>query len=303
MAGKYAPFLDNNTIDAQGFGRILGGILDAGVVGTGSWLVSQRGAGANQSVDVAVGFGLLDDILGYVASAYSTSVQNVSAPAAHATNDRHDILIGYIDKSVTATTNGLDALVFVFVSGTAAGSPIDPDATALQAGAGSGNPYIILSRRVTPANNNTVTDAQLTDLRPSALAPEAGVTTFTDSDVDDGAIQSFVSGAWNDINSMSQVLTTTGGRCKVKLAVPIDNTGSAGTVLLRIMDGATPKFKTSVHVGAVGTRIPVSLNLTIPGLSAAAHTFKLQGRMLAGGGATARFFTGQSYFRVEEVKT
>lgn len=136
----------------------------------------------------------------------------------------------------------------------------------------------------------------------AALQPVSAITnTFTVSALDDGPTVTAVSGdGWKDVTNLTQTITTRGGNVDVKFCFPFDNTTSGGTTIFQILDGATMKAKVSAAPGSVGPRIIVSGVVTIPGLSAGSHTIKMQMQMLAGGGATARAFYGQSTYSVTE---
>ena len=118
--------LNNMLLAAKGCGVIYG--LD----------VSERGAGANMSVDVAMGSCIVD----YV-SYYEASTVNVAISAAHATLARKDII-------VYDTSAGNPAAV----TGTAASTPVPPDIP---------NGDILLALIDVPATDTTISSGQITD--------------------------------------------------------------------------------------------------------------------------------------------
>lgn len=132
--------------------------------------VSQRGAGANMSVDVAIG----DSIIGrsdltYGHPAWNDAILNKTVTAADGSNPRRDIVVLYIDynqapsTAVSNNTNGVVACIIV--AGTPAGSPSDPSDVTIQAAVGSGNPWIKLARVRVGAGVTTLANSVIDDLR------------------------------------------------------------------------------------------------------------------------------------------
>lgn len=135
--------------------------------------VSQRGAGANMSVDIATGDAVLprsDATYGH--PVFNDAVLNKTVTAADPSNPRRDIVIMYLDYTVTPSTgvsNNTNGVVLTkVVAGTPAGSPADPSAAALQAAAGSGNPYVVLARIRVGAGVTTIGNSVIDDLRRMA---------------------------------------------------------------------------------------------------------------------------------------
>jgi hypothetical protein len=134
--------------------------------------VTQRGAGANMSVDVQVGdYNIRHTDRAF--SAWNDSVENVSISSADPSNPRRDIVVAYVDRAVKDTTNpnSPGALKFLAVAGTPAGSPSDPSDGTIQTAVGASNPYIKLARVAVAAGATSIVSANITDLRnPAALA-------------------------------------------------------------------------------------------------------------------------------------
>lgn len=131
----------------------------------------QRGAGANNSVDVLAG-GII--IPGTSASTqghyYVINDATVNVPmstAAHATLPRIDTVYARVRDSFYSGVNN-DAAV-IYLAGTAAASPVAPTIT-------DPNTYRLANINV-PANDNTITTADITDMRtvsPQGRAVVAG---------------------------------------------------------------------------------------------------------------------------------
>jgi hypothetical protein len=145
----------------------------AGGVGNG-FLVTQRQAGANMSVDV---YGPSNIIIegtetptqGFYAL-YNDAPVNLPIAAADGSNPRIDTVVVYIKDSYYSGTD--DEAVLEVITGTPAGSPVAPDPASL----GYKN-YHVLAHVSVPANDTTITNAQITDLRGHATAI-AGIAYF-----------------------------------------------------------------------------------------------------------------------------
>lgn len=135
--------------------------------------VSQRGAGANMSVDIAVGDAIIPRSDGtYSHPAFNDAVLNQVIATADPSNPRRDILVMYIDYNnavSTAVSNNTNGVVKVkVVAGTPAGSPVDPTDAAIQTSVGSGNPFIKLARIRVGAGVGSVSNSVIDDLRRMA---------------------------------------------------------------------------------------------------------------------------------------
>lgn len=140
-----------------------GGVLEGLVT-------SQRGAGANMSVDLSIGDCIIprsDNT--YSHPAWNDAVLNNVVTTADVSNPRRDILVIYIDYAQTPSTgvsNNTNGVVKTkIVAGTPAGSPADPSSAAIQSSVGSGNPWIYLSRIRVGAGVTTITNSVIDDLR------------------------------------------------------------------------------------------------------------------------------------------
>jgi hypothetical protein len=160
-------------VDAEGFLKYLLHFHKLGY--TRALNVTQRGAGANMSVDVNIDSDGYGGALFATASAvpyfgYTNAAINSTVTTADPTNPRKDIVVAYIDLSLitTGTTNNLGAFKIKVVPGTAAASPADPSGATIQASVGAGNPYIQLARVSLTAALASITNAVITDLRTPA---------------------------------------------------------------------------------------------------------------------------------------
>jgi hypothetical protein len=165
------------TIDAEYDGSHLGlpyrDFIAEGVVGSSALAVTERGAGANMSVDVAAGVAW---IKGDDSSAsqpcyrvYNDATKNLTVTAADGTNPRIDLVIAEVrDAAFSGVSTDWRLRV---VAGTPAGSPSAP-ATPSNA--------IVLAQISVPAGDTTIGTAQITDYRPRAsLQSDLGVPFVT----------------------------------------------------------------------------------------------------------------------------
>lgn len=142
-------------------------------------VVSQRGAGANMSVDVAIGDSIIPRSDGtYGHPAWNDAVLNKAVTTADVSNPRRDIVVLYIDYAETPSTgvsNNTNGVVkCIIVDGTPAGSPADPSDAALQSAVGASNPFIKLARIRVAAAASTITNSVIDDMRTMAQALDNG---------------------------------------------------------------------------------------------------------------------------------
>jgi hypothetical protein len=120
--------------------------------------VTQRGAGANMSVDVAEGSCLVTGTESTYQGLYhaeNQGVQNVTIAAADATNARRDMIVARI-KDTEYGVAVTDAFSIETVAGTPSGTPADPTIP---------ENCIVLARVAVAASATSITNANITDLR------------------------------------------------------------------------------------------------------------------------------------------
>jgi len=141
-----------------------------GVHNANSLKVVQRGAGANMSVDVSIGDGhFIRPDNAYSYWGWQDAATNVAITTANPSNPRIDVIAAYIDLSVINAGSGgngnVGALKFMAVAGTPAGSPVAPNAAAVQAAVGASNPFIQLASVTVPAAASSIVTANIADTR------------------------------------------------------------------------------------------------------------------------------------------
>lgn len=149
----------------EDFHRLLTHFFEEGVgQGVGSELaVTQRGAGANMSVDVASGLALIEfttTLLSPNATLkswlYSDDTINVPVPAADLTNPRIDRIVAKFDVSVDPNTAASNIVSIELVEGTPGGSPSAP---------AEPSNAITLATVAVAASASSITNANITDAR------------------------------------------------------------------------------------------------------------------------------------------
>lgn len=159
----HAPLLaQNGTYDARALRQLVDLQHGFGVVGDGDLKVTQRGAGANMSVDVAAGRAIIPNSTATRGNylCRSDAVTNVAIAAAPtAPNSRIDLIVARVYD--TEYGDGSDTWEIVRVAGTPATSPVPP---ALPAGS------IYLAQVTVGSDVASITNAAIGDLRYYATA-------------------------------------------------------------------------------------------------------------------------------------
>lgn len=149
------------------------GAMQEGVVGANDLKVVQRGAGANQSVDVGTGFAWVQldtgtrNGMGHVTN---DATANVVVTASNATNPRVDqIVLRWNDSSIPTGSGNVPTLEVVTGTPTAAAQIITNGGAGYRAGAAAlPNDCLRLADILVPATSTSVTTANIVDRRPWA---------------------------------------------------------------------------------------------------------------------------------------
>lgn len=167
-------WMQNETYPARVDRQIITSIWNEGVIDRdgGDFEVTERGAGATMTVDIAAGKGIVDGDDQANQGAYlieSTAVENIVVSAPHLTLDRIDAVVAQIRDPNAGGAAG-DDFIFAMVDGTASASPAAPaipDSALLLA-------YVLVSN-----GDTAVVDSMITDMRALAVprAPTAPVGT------------------------------------------------------------------------------------------------------------------------------
>lgn len=126
----------------------------------------------NMSVNVPYGIAAIPTGSGATAYRYFVGLdatENVAIPTANGSNPRNDLVVLWVDKSVTPsqsfTNNSNNMLKISVVSGAPATTPADPNTAAIQAAIGAANPYIVLARVTVGAGVTQINSGNIADLR------------------------------------------------------------------------------------------------------------------------------------------
>lgn len=126
-------------------------------------------AGTGMNVNVSAGDGIIDTGEQFARRFQIDSQETVPVTAANASLPRLDVVVVYIDNSVTVNPEAIDntnnVLKLACVAGTPAASPTEPTTSMVQSAIGAGNPYMKLSSVLVPQGATSLADATFTDLR------------------------------------------------------------------------------------------------------------------------------------------
>jgi hypothetical protein len=146
-----------------------------GVIGAGDFAVTQRGTGANMSVDVAVGSAWIKVDTGTrngLSHAWSDAIENVAIAAAHATLPRIDrVVVQYNDSSIPAGTGGDTPTVRVVTGTATSGATLDNETGAPAVPADA----LHLADVLVAANASSILTTAVRDRRPWATSQQAYV--------------------------------------------------------------------------------------------------------------------------------
>jgi hypothetical protein len=241
------PFRQLRMKDAEG-------ALQEGVVGAGDLKVSQRAAGANPSVDVAVGACWVQIDTGTrngLVHVYNDAVANVAINPSDATNPRVDqIGVQYNDTSIPAGTGG-NTPTLRYLPGTTptAGAQVsNPAAAGYRAGAAATpSDWMRLADFLVPAGTNSpVTTANIVDRRPWARGYYRRLLD------NGGDYTGLVSTSFTAVSTtrLRQRVECAGGIVRVTFRCRLDIGSTAGNSmsLVPLVDGAIP----TADVGTTG---------------------------------------------------
>lgn len=158
--------------DAADIRRMFQGVAAEGVLSSGSYAVTQRGAGANMTVDIAASTGEGVRVQGdavtlqglYYVPPHS-AVINESIAAADATNPRNDLVVLEI-KDTTHDASGSNLAQTRVVTGTPNASAAQTDALGVNGTPSLPASAIPLAVVNVPATDTSITTSQIDDRRP-----------------------------------------------------------------------------------------------------------------------------------------
>jgi hypothetical protein len=147
----------------------------AGVVNGGDLAVVQHAGTPAMSVDVAAGFVMLKGILSSVTQGtypyLKDALETKTIAAADPTNPRRDLVCAVVTDSVYAVDGTPNTQNIRVLTGTPAGSPVDP------AIPGTWSAYQLLARVAVAANATSILNANITDLRTFCMPRPRAIST------------------------------------------------------------------------------------------------------------------------------
>ncbi len=231
--------------NAVGYRHLLAALVQdkEGVLAPGDLKVSQRGAGANMSVDVAAGDGAVHGTESSPAQGFyfghAEGVTNLAIGAANATNPRYDLIVMRVRDSVYS--GGVDSIALEVVAGTAAGSPTEPATPANS---------MVLARVLVPAASSTVVNANILERRvltgPASVAQGRLTYKTLGSATGPG-----IAGTAVDVNGSTVSATVTAGRTLIYHAALRVSSNVAGDVF-------------TVYIMRDGTQIGIEWDVQLP---------------------------------------
>lgn len=195
-------WMQNTDYDASEDRKIMMAFARPGVIGTNELKVTQRGAGANMSVDVAAGYVLIDYATASRGKAlcYNTAAYNVAISAAPGGgNSRYDLIVAELTD--TQYGDGADAWTLSVVAGTPSATPSVP---ATPAGA------VALAEVFVGTSVSSITTANCADVRPyarSVTAADRRPAVATNGQViidSNGVVWTYAGSAWSHQPHASQ---------------------------------------------------------------------------------------------------
>lgn len=257
---------------ARDFRRFFAGVfLSEGVLGATDLDVTQRGAGANMSVDVAAGKCLISDAQ-TVAGLYplvSDATTNLAIASNSSGSTRIDIVVARVKD--TEYGDASNAKSIEIVQGTAgAGVPATPTRC------------LKLAEVTVASGAASITNANIAESRVWAgtgMGPRGQLGTGS-STATNGVTSTMV-----DVNSTSVTVTTVAGRrYRYGFTMPVSGTTAGNIVLLAVYkDGSALGNNITFPVPATGVNYPVTFWVE-DAPTAGSHTYKLRTQMYSGTG-------------------
>lgn len=200
----------------------VGGVSD--LSSDNNFKVTQKGAGADMSVDVAAGEAFVTKVGANTYPAKSTATENVLVASNSSGNPRIDAIVLYIDLAASANSDSSNVAKLTRVQGTPAASPSAPSDSDIATAVGSSNPFLRLAN-VTVANGAaSIVDANISDQRRRYKTRH----TIHEGTASDGATTTY------DVSKNNYIHHTLGGNRT--LAVTGDSKGDSFIIEL-IQDG------------------------------------------------------------------
>lgn len=150
------------------------------------FLVSENSGGADMQVEVAPGAAaVIKGNKSYPILSDDTEVVTIGNNASG--QARIDAIVLHVDVEEAPNTDATDVAKLTVVPGTPAGSPVAPNAAAIESAIGASDPYIVLAHVAVVNGASSITNANITDVRQALRLkgePETDWTFITGDGVD-----------------------------------------------------------------------------------------------------------------------
>ncbi|MEV0360071.1 hypothetical protein AB0H71_28835 [Nocardia sp. NPDC050697] len=298
---SFTGVLDNSETDVEGHFKLLAQLFNSGVatsVDANALKVSQKGGGADMSVDIAVGSAILNrpnNSYGY--QSWTDAVTNVPLDAANPTNPRIDTIIAYVDPETTtlSAANSPGSFKFKKYTGTPSGTPAAVSDSSIQSNLGSSIAWIKLATVQVAAGAIQILTGNITDTRSpitsrlpigdgaisvaamfaAALNPETRTSEALGSFIPSGLTLSFTGGTLN-WSVAAGVEYVNGKRISVSAA---NGSVTANRDTYFYVDSTGTVGSSSVNNGVSAPSLPANsvwIGMAVSGASAISSVFDLR---------------------------
>lgn len=308
----HVSYRDGGKTGEEGFYRPFRKLLSrVGVMSSTDLLVTERGAGANKSVDIAAGDAFFS-YNNYAFYGWNTAVLNSSDTVIAdntSGNPRIDAVVAYIDLTVvsSASSDNPGALKFKVVQGTPAGSPSAPNDAAIQSSVGAGNPFLRLANVAVANGFTSIVNANITDTRTVATVlgfespKRCRVYKDANQSINNGAVtvlsfnqETFDTDTMHDnVTNNSRITINTPGVYLIKGQVSFaSNTTGLRQILLH--KNGTGLYASASAAPANGDRTTHQISAIVQ--AAAADYFELAANQTSGGALNIEGVAGDLYY-------
>lgn len=191
---RFLSFRDGGKTDEEGISRYVSKLFGGEVI-TGLQVTQQSPVALG--VAVSAGDVMVPSGNDYPYIGWNDASLNITINTADGSNPRYDLIVAYVDLSVVDSTNPNNPGAFEItnVTGTPAGSPVEPNNAAIEAVIGGGNPYVILARVTVGTGVTSITNSNIQDRRTMAytnvLSQESGNGGYLDLDNAPSAVTAY----------------------------------------------------------------------------------------------------------------
>lgn len=259
---------------------------------------------SGMTVSVSVGDGIIDGQT--PRRVQIDAVENITLTPASTSYARKDLIVAYIDSSVSPTTSVVDntnnVLKFVAVNGTPSAVPATPSSSEIQAKIGAGNQYMILAeinvdRNAVSILENAISDKRniITVVPVESLSGKITGSQIESSTIGAGNINFATFQTAQTVVYNSETPSIGVGTVGSKIATVIPNTtylmicsvqwvsvgGSTIKALQAMLDGAEVA-RIRVSGSQMGVNIPVIIKPTTENITLSCYVANISGSDSAG---------------------